>query len=314
MTYERVHGQGPMDLPTERRHPGTTDLDLMPTLDLLRLINAEDATVAEAVRRALPDLALAVDLGVARLRAGGSIHYFGAGTSGRLATLDAAELAPTFGLEPGRVVAHHAGGLEALETALEDVEDDHGSGRADAAGLTPDDLALGLTASGRTPYVAGALEAAREAGVSTVLVSANPEAGIAPLADVHICLDTGAEVLAGSTRMKAGTAQKLALNAFSTAVMVRLGRTYSNLMTGVVAKNAKLRGRMVGILSQASGDDLVTCQRVLTESDGDLNVALVRLLAGVDHAAARAALDDADGVVRSALVILHGATSSPATT
>ena len=314
MTYERVHGQGPMDLPTERRHPGTTDLDLMPTLDLLRLINAEDATVAEAVRRALPDLALAVDLGVARLRAGGSIHYFGAGTSGRLATLDAAELAPTFGLEPGRVVAHHAGGLEALETALEDVEDDHGSGRADAAGLTPDDLALGLTASGRTPYVAGALEAAREAGVSTVLVSANPEAGIAPLADVHICLDTGAEVLAGSTRMKAGTAQKLALNAFSTAVMVRLGRTYSNLMTGVVAKNAKLRGRMVGILSQASGDGLVTCERVLTESDGDLNLALVRLLAGVDHAAARAALDDANGVVRSALVILHGATSSPATT
>jgi len=314
VTYERVHGQGPMDLPTERRHPGTTDLDLMPTLDLLRLINAEDATVAEAVRRALPDLALAVDLGVARLRAGGSIHYFGAGTSGRLATLDAAELAPTFGLEPGRVVAHHAGGLEALETALEDVEDDHGSGRADAAGLTPDDLALGLTASGRTPYVAGALEAAREAGVSTVLVSANPEAGIAPLADVHICLDTGAEVLAGSTRMKAGTAQKLALNAFSTAVMVRLGRTYSNLMTGVVAKNAKLRGRMVGILSQASGDGLVTCERVLTESDGDLNLALVRLLAGVDHAAARAALDDANGVVRSALVILHGATSSPATT
>jgi len=303
-----------MDLPTERRHPGTTDLDLMPTLDLLRLINAEDATVAEAVRRALPDLALAVDLGVARLRAGGSIHYFGAGTSGRLAMLDAAELAPTFGLEPGRVVAHHAGGLEALETALKDVEDDHGSGRADAAGLTPDDLALGLTASGRTPYVAGALEAAREAGVSTVLVSANPEAGIAPLADVHICLDTGAEVLAGSTRMKAGTAQKLALNAFSTAVMVRLGRTYSNLMTGVVAKNAKLRGRMVGILAQASGDDLVTCQRVLTESDGDLNLALVRLLAGVDHAAARVALDDADGVVRSALVILHGATSSPATT
>ncbi len=199
------------------------------------------------------------------------------------------------------MVAHPAGGAAALDTALEDVEDDEGSGADAARSLSAGDLAIGLTASGRTPYVGGALALARRIGARTVLVSSNPEAEAAVHADVHICVDTGSEVLAGSTRMKAGTAQKLVLNAFSTAVMVRLGHTYAGLMTGVVAKNGKLHGRMVGILAEASGCDLAICSQVLRDCDGDLKLALVRLLGDVDAATARAALDAADGVVRTAL-------------
>ena len=291
----------PVEAPTERRHPGTLDLDLLPTPDLLRLINSEDALVATAVEAALPAVASAVGLAVTALSAGGSVHYFGAGTSGRIAAMDAAELPPTFGLAPGRFVAHHAGGADALDTALENVEDDGDSGAVDAGELSPGDVAVGLTASGRTPYVAGALREARRVGAHTVLVSANPAAELATLADVHICAETGPEVLAGSTRMKAGTAQKLVLNTFSTATMVRLGHTYSNLMTSVVAKNAKLHGRMVGILGEASGRDLDTCARVLRDSGGDLKLALVRLLGDVDAERARTALDAADGVIRAAL-------------
>jgi N-acetylmuramic acid 6-phosphate etherase len=291
----------PVEAPTERRHPDTADLDLLPTPELLRVINHEDSLVATAVGAALPAIAEAVELAVAALEGGGAVHYFGAGTSGRIATMDAAELAPTFGLEPGRVVAHHAGGADAMDTALEDVEDDGESGGADAGALRAGDLAVGLTASGRTPYVGGALREARRRGAHTVLVSANPDAEIAGLADVHACVETGPEVLTGSTRMKAGTAQKLVLNAFSTATMVRLGHTYSNLMTSVVAKNAKLHGRMVVILAEASGRDLDTCARVLRESGGDLKLALVRLVGDVDADRARTALDAAGGVIRPAL-------------
>lgn len=298
----------PVEAPTEGRHPRSFDLDLLPTADLLRLVNEEDDRVAPAVAAALPEIEAAVDLAVTALRAGGSVHYFGAGTSGRIAAMDAAELPPTFGLDPDRVVAHHAGGAAALDTALEDVEDDEQTGAEAAASLSAGDLAVGLTASGRTPYVAGALAQARRAGAPTVLVSSHPAAEAAVHADVHVCVDTGPEVLAGSTRMKAGTAQKLVLNAFSTAVMVRLGHTYAGLMTGVVAKNAKLHGRMVGILAEASGCDLDTCAAVLHDSGRDLRLAMVRLLADVDAATARAALDASDGVVRTALRHLDGST------
>ncbi len=291
----------PVEAPTELRHPDTHDLDLLPTGDLLRLINDQDALVAPAVAAALPAIEAAVDLATAALRAGHTVHYFGAGTSGRVAAMDAAELPPTFGVIGELVIAHHAGGAAALGQALENVEDDEASGAADAQALKAGDLAVGLTASGRTPYVAGALGQARLVGARTVLVSSHPAAEAAALADVHICVDTGPEVLAGSTRMKAGTAQKLVLNAFSTAVMVRLGHTYSNLMTGVVAKNAKLQGRMVGILAQASDRDLDTCAEVLAESGGDLRLAMVRLLGDVDAGRARAALDATGGVVRAAL-------------
>ena len=204
----------------------------------------------------------------------------------------------------GLFVAHHAGGTEALDRAVEDVEDDQVTGAAEACTLSGDDIAVGIAASGRTPYVVGALRESRARRAHTVLVSSNPDAEAAELADVHVCVDTGPEVLAGSTRMKAGTAQKLVLNSFSTAVMVRLGHTYAGLMTGVVAKNAKLQGRMVGILAQATGLDLDTCAEVLDDSGRDLRLALVRLLGDVDVARARAALDASDGVVRGALQLL----------
>ena len=287
--------------PTEQRHPDTAGIDTEDTLGILRRINADDALVAPAVAETLPELALLVDRAVEAVRAGGVIHYFGAGTSGRLAVLDAAELLPTFNTPEGLVVAHHAGGPEALLRAVENVEDDDVQGRADAAEVRPGDIVIGLTASGRTPYVGGALARAREVGAVTALVTSNPDAELAPLADVLIAPNTGPEVLTGSTRLKAGTAQKLVLNAFSTTLMIRLGRTWSNLMVDVVATNAKLRGRVVRILQEASGADETTARTALDAADGELKPALLSLLADIDTATARAALAAADGSVAVAL-------------
>lgn len=219
-----------VESPTEARNPRTEDIDRLSTVDVLRLINAEDHRVPDAVEAVLPELARAADLAVGALRAGHRVHYVGAGTSGRLATLDAAELVPTFNVPPDWFLAHHAGGPEALVKAVEDVEDAAAGGAAQIRGhAAAGDVVLGLTASGRTPFVVAALAEARALGAHTVLVSNNP---IAPPVevDVLIAVDTGPEAIAGSTRMKAGTAQKLVLTSFSTAVMVRLGRTYSNLM------------------------------------------------------------------------------------
>jgi N-acetylmuramic acid 6-phosphate etherase len=291
--------------PTEERNPRTVAIDRLPTLDVLRLLNAEDATVPAAVAAALPPLAEAVDLAVAALAAGGRLHYFGAGTSGRLAVLDAAELGPTFGLEPGRVVAHLAGGLPALTNPSEAAEDDRDGGAAAGSEVTAGDVAVGVTASGRTVYVAGALRAARDRGAHTVLVSANPMAPLASLADVHVAVDTGPEAITGSTRLKAGTAQKLLLNSLSTAVMIRLGRTYSNLMTDMIASNEKLRVRQVRMLAQATGADLEACRIALAGADGDPKVALVTLLSPATPERARLALREADGLVHRALRLIR---------
>jgi N-acetylmuramic acid 6-phosphate etherase len=294
-----------VDSPTELRNPRTVDIDRLSTLDVLRLINQEDHTVPGAVAAVLPDLARAADLAVAALRAGGRVHYVGAGTSGRLATLDAAELVPTFNSPPDWFVAHHAGGPEALVRAVENVEDEAGSGAAEIRRhAAPGDLVLGVTASGRTPFVMGALEEARALGAHTVLVSNNPDATVPVDVDVLIALDTGPEAIAGSTRMKAGTSQKLLLTSFSTAVMVRLGRTYSNLMVSMRATNAKLRGRTVRILCEATGLGEQECTDALAEADGDLKVALVHLLSGAPTARAAEVLEGADGHVRQALVEL----------
>jgi N-acetylmuramic acid 6-phosphate etherase len=288
--------------PTEARNPRTARIDQLATIDMLRLINAEDATVADAVAEALPELAKAVDLAADALSGGRRLHYFGAGTSGRLAVLDAAELRPTFGLEPGRVVAHLAGGLGALVNSVEGAEDDEPTGFATAAAtVRAGDVVVGVSASGRTPFVGGALRAARAAGAHSVLVSANPEAPLGPAADIHVAVDTGPEVITGSTRMKAGTAQKLILNALSTAVMVRLGRTYSNLMTDMMATNEKLRGRQVRILEEATGQDPVTCRAALADAGGESKVALLSLLTGAGVEGARAALQDAGGRLHAAL-------------
>lgn len=297
-----------VDSPTERRNPRTTDLDQLSTLDLLRSINAEDRLVPDAVAAALPALATAVDFAVDALRNGHRIHYVGAGTSGRMATLDAAELAPTYNAPPEWFVVHHAGGSTALQSAVEDAEDNDEGGAAElAASASPGDFVLGLTASGRTPYVLGALRAARERGARTGLVFSNPHAtGLLDI-DVLIEVDTGPEVVAGSTRMKAGSAQKLVLTAFSTAVMVKLGRTYSNLMVSMRATNAKLRGRTLRILREATGLPQQECARALDDARGDLKVALVHLLSGVDATRAATALAANDGHVRLALTTLGAA-------
>ncbi|WP_353650782.1 N-acetylmuramic acid 6-phosphate etherase [Nakamurella sp. A5-74] len=287
--------------PTEERLPASLEIDKMSTLEVVQLINDQDAQVAGAVAAALPQLAGLVDEAVQRMRAGGRVHYFGAGTSGRLAVIDAAELLPTFNVPPGLVIAHHAGGASALITAAENVEDSVELGRSEASALREQDIAIGLTASGRTPFVGGALAVAREVGALTALITSHPQAELASSADYLLAADTGPEVITGSTRMKAGTAQKLLLNAFSTALMIKLGRTWSNLMVDMLATNAKLRGRVVRILQQATGVSDEVARDALAMSDGELKPALVHLLAGIDVQTARDLLARHDGVVAAAL-------------
>lgn len=295
-----------VDSPTEQRNPRTTDIDLMPTIGILGMINAEDKRVPDAVNAVLPQVARAVDQAVEALRGGHRVHYVGAGTSGRLATLDAAELVPTFNVPADWFVAHHAGGERALRQAVENAEDDANAGAEEMlSSVEPGDFVLGLTASGRTPFVLGALAAASRLGAGTGLVSGNPSAAKPQGVDVLIAVDTGPEAIAGSTRMKAGTAQKIILTAFSTATMIRLGRTYSNLMISMRATNAKLRGRTIRILAEATGMSAQDCSEALTEADGELKVALVHLLSGVNVHAAAKALQANDGHVRKTLDTLR---------
>jgi N-acetylmuramic acid 6-phosphate etherase len=292
---------GRVDVATEARNPSTEDIDIVPTRELLRLINDQDAQVPAAVAAALPELARLVDVTVDRVAAGGRLHYVGAGTSGRIGITDAAEVPPTFGFGDDVVVAHLAGGRVALERAVEGAEDSETLGRQDLDGVRSADVVVGLAAGGRTPYVRGALDAARRAGAFTALVSANPRAPLADLVDVHVCADTGAEALAGSTRMKAATAQKLILTSLSTALAIRLGRTYSNLMVDVVVTNAKLRGRSISMLEQASGRSEPECREALLAAGGEVKPALVSLLVGCDVAEAGRRLREADGRVRDAI-------------
>lgn len=268
---------------------------------MLQLLNAEDRVAVEAAAAVLPDLAPLVDRAAECLRGGGTVHYFGAGTSGRLGVLDASELMPTYNLEPGRVVGHIAGGPRALVEAVEDAEDDAEDGRTAAAELGPDDIAIGLAASGSTPYVGGALQAAGTAGAYTVLISSNPQARLAQYAQTTLVLDTGPEVVTGSTRLKAGTAQKLVLNGFSTALMIAVGRTWENLMVSVVATNAKLRERSVRILCQATGLEEAAARELLARTEGDLKTAIVTYLADVSPYQASALLNEHGGSVKDAL-------------
>jgi N-acetylmuramic acid 6-phosphate etherase len=294
----------PVSSRTEERNWRTVDIDVVPTEDILRMLNAEDASVAGAVASVLPALATVVDRIVARLAEGGRVHYFGAGSSGRIGVMDSAEVVPTFGLEPGVFVAHQAGGDRALGGAVEGVEDDEALGVRDARDVTSADVAVGITASGRTPYVAGALRYARSAGALTVLVSSNPAAPLATLAEHRVLVDTGPEAIAGSTRLKAATAQKMVLNALSTAAMVRLGRSYSNLMISMSGSNAKLRQRQLAILREVSGAGNEACRDELERCGGDLRLALLGLLSGLEPRAAADALAEAGGHMRVALARL----------
>ncbi|MEV4116282.1 N-acetylmuramic acid 6-phosphate etherase [Nonomuraea sp. NPDC049695] len=291
--------------PTERRNPRTAGIDTLESADVLRLLLDEDARAVEAARAATGPLARAVDEAHLRLSGGGGVHYFGAGASGRLAVLDATEITPTFGVERGLFTAHFAGGAAALTDSSVDQEDAEELGAADAQVLGERDVAVGITASGSTPYVAGALRAARAAGALTVLITCNPLAPLRAQADIHVVADTGPEALTGSTRLKAGTATKVLLNAFSTALMIKAGRTYSNLMVGLVATNAKLRERAVSVLAEATGLPKEACRAALEECGGRIPEALVRLLTGCPPDQARAALAAYPGV-RAAVAALGG--------
>ena len=287
-----MNGAEPITEAREERH---ADIDLRSTLELVGLINDEDARVAPAVREAAPQLAAAIDGIVERLERGGRLIYVGAGTSGRQALADAAECGPTFGLPDGRVLA-----ITVVDEAHED--DEHAGAIALAlAGIGPADAIVALSASGTTPYVVGALRAARAAGALTVAVVCASDSPLGSIAEHEVVATVGAEVIAGSTRMKAGTAQKLVLNTISTVAMVRLGRTYGNLMVDVVAANAKLRGRARRAVELATDVSDAEVDEALTAADGDAKVAIVSLLAGLDAAAARERLTEAGGVVRRAL-------------
>ncbi|HTU74537.1 MAG TPA: N-acetylmuramic acid 6-phosphate etherase [Trebonia sp.] len=298
--------------PTEQRNPRTDGIDLLSTPDMLSLLHAEDALVPGAVRPALGALARVVDAAADRVRAGGRVHYFGAGSSGRIAVLDAAELLPTFGLAPDVVVAHLAGGMGAMADAVEGAEDDARTGSVDAADVRAADLVIGLSASGRTPYVAGALAAAAASGAFTAVATCNPGSALRTLAQVAIVAETGPEALAGSTRLKATSALKLILNGFSTALMIRLGKTYSNLMVEVRATNDKLRIRQVRILRDATGEPGGACEAALAEAGGDLRVALVMLAGGASQERAADALAVTSGGVRAALALLGVTPGGPA--
>lgn len=278
--------------PTEERNPASTELDTLDARGMVDVILGEDATVAAAVQARSAEIAALVEVCVQAISTGGTVHYLGAGTSGRLAVLDAVELAPTFDADDSMVTAHLAGGSGAFLTAVEGAEDSAEAGaELVRTRCRAGDVVIGLAASGRTPFVGGALEAAREAGMPTALISANPQAPLAALADHPILLDVGPEVVTGSTRMKAGTAQKLTLNALSTATMVRLGTTFGNLMIDVRPTNAKLVARTVRMLVQASGADPQEAARVLEEAGGSVRVALVALLAGAEVETARTVLE-----------------------
>lgn len=303
--------------PTEERNPRTAAIDQLPARELVELVMAEDRAVLDAVAAVAGPVAELVEQAVAALAEGGRVHYVGSGTSGRLGVLDAVELLPTYDVGEEAFRAHLAGGEGAMMLAVEGAEDDVDAGRALGSQFTGQDLVVGLTASGRTPFVAGALEAARDLGAATALLSTNPGAPLAAHVDVAVLVDTGPEVVTGSTRMKAATAQKLVLNTFSTAVMVRLGKTFSNLMIEVRPTNLKLRARTVRMLVQATGREPGRCAEVLEEAGGRVRVALVALLAGTDVAAAADAVagfppdparaDDPAGV-RSAVAALDGTT------
>ncbi|MGW2207901.1 N-acetylmuramic acid 6-phosphate etherase [Streptomyces sp. NPDC001781] len=290
-------------LTTEAFRPELAGIDRLPTLDIARLMNGEDTGVPAAVAARLPEIAAAVDAVADRMERGGRLVYAGAGTAGRLGVLDASECPPTFNTAPGQVVGLIAGGPGALVDSVEGAEDSPDLARADldALKLTPDDSVVGVSASGRTPYAVGAVEHARAAGALTVGLSCNANSALAAAAEHGIEVVVGPELLTGSTRLKAGTAQKLVLNMLSTITMIRLGKTYGNLMVDVRASNAKLRARSRRIVSQATGAPDAEIERALTEADGEVKTAILVLLAGVDGETATRLLRESDGRLRTAL-------------
>jgi len=288
---------------TEQRNPKSMQLDAMSTSQILELINDEDGTVAGAVRRALPEIARATELVAASIRSGGRVFYVGAGTSGRIGSLDASEWRPTFGTDPDLVRAMIAGGSSATVDAASGFEDDAGLGARDltSRGVRRGDVVVGLAASGRTPYVIGSLQAARAAGAATIGICCNPDASMTALVDVAVVAVVGPEVLTGSTRMKAGTAQKLILNMLSTAAMVRLGKVYSNLMVDMAPANEKLLDRARRIVGEAASIPVGEAAKVLEAAGNRVKPAMVMAVLRCDLKDAEQRLARAGGFVRKAL-------------
>ena len=290
-------------LRTESRNPAASGLDMKSSLAIARIINTEDAKVAGAVRRALPQIAKAIDLIAAALERGGRLIYVGAGTSGRIAALDAAECPPTFNTHPRTVQFVMAGGPKALAAAVEADEDSPKLGRDDMRERRPtkNDVVVGIAASGRTPYTVAALQYARQRGAKTVALTSNPASPLGKVADLVIVVQVGPEVVAGSSRMKAGTAQKMVLNMLSTGAMARMGRIYGNLMVNVHLKNTKLVERGIGILEKVAGVGRASAQCALKSSGNNVPVALVMLLAKIDRRQALRSLALTRGHVRNAV-------------
>lgn len=289
--------------PTEQRNPLSTDLDTLPTLGMLRLMNRLDAAIPAVIAECLPVIAKTVDQIATVLAAGGRLFYQGAGTSGRLAVLDAVELLPTFNVPMGMVVGLIAGGQTAMFRAVEGAEDNAALGRQDLAEqhFSAQDMLIGVAASGRTPYVLGGLQYAKELGAPTAAVVCNPASAMADVADTTIEIVTGPEVLTGSTRLRAGTATKLVLNMLSTCAMVKLGKVYGNLMIDVQPTNVKLRQRAVRIVTEITGVDTTTAEALLQEAGWQVKTAVVMGLAGIDAAKARRRLQQSRGQVRTAI-------------
>lgn len=288
---------------TEQRNVASKNLDRMTAMEIVRLMNREDRKVAATVGRELPGIARAVDAIVSGIRKGGRLIYVGAGSSGRMGVLDAAECPPTFGTSPKLVVALIAGGRRAITQAVEGAEDSARNGERDlrAKKLTRRDVVVGIAASGTTPYVVGALKFARRRGATTVAVTSNLRMPVGRLAKILIAPEVGPEVLTGSTRLKAGTSQKMVLNMLSTAVMARLGHVYENLMIDMMLTNEKLADRALRVLAEASGKSVSAAEHALRAAGHDMRVALVTLRRGVDVKSARKTIAAAGGNLRKAL-------------
>ena len=288
---------------TERRNPLSAHIDELPTLEMVKIVNGEDQKVALAVEKILPEIARAVDIITDRLARGGRLFYLGAGTSGRLGILDASECPPTYGVEPELVQGVIAGGIPAIFKAQEGAEDNPDLAAHDLAerGFGKGDVLVGIAASGRTPYVIGGLQYAKNLGAATIALACSANAAIAEYADIALLPVTGAEVVTGSTRMKAGTAQKLVLNMLSTVTMIKLGKVYGNLMVDVKTSNAKLEERAKNIVMEATGCSREESIAALREARGNAKLAIFIHLTGADFAAGQAALARADGHLAQAL-------------
>lgn len=291
---------------TEQTNPNTTIIDKLPTLEALRIINREDQKVAEAVEQVLPAVARAVDGIVERLERGGRVFYTGTGTSGRLGVLDAAECPPTFGVSPDLVQGVIAGGYDACYKAVEASEDDREAGAKDlqARGFTPDDVVVGIAASGRTPYTIGAVEYARGIGAMTICITCNENTALAAAVEIPIEPIVGPEVIAGSTRLKSGTAQKLVLNMLSTMTMVRLGYVTGNRMTNLKTSNIKLRQRATGLVMAECGLEEPAAKSALEAAGWDLRIAIVMVKTRAGREAAEAALQKSNYTISRAVSLL----------